>query len=94
MDAKDKNGFTAIMYAAVNEHHKVMKLDLISASKATCVVVRAEWVGWGYLERLFPCSNTMPQLPTAILNRMGSFVCEKFLEVTTRDNIYVVSLSP
>ena len=47
MDSKDKNGFTAIMYAAVNEHHKVMKLDLISTSvsTATCVVVRGEWVG-------------------------------------------------
>ena len=47
MDAKDKNGFTAIMYAAVNEHHKVMKLDLISASTATCVVVRGDVGGVG-----------------------------------------------
>lgn len=32
VDARDKNGLTAIMYAAVNEHHKVMKSDLISVN--------------------------------------------------------------
>lgn len=30
MDAKDKEGYTAVMLAAVNKHEKVMKFKIIS----------------------------------------------------------------